>query len=300
MRAARLFRRVGAVLGLALPAMVVPAQVTGAAVSNGIASRGTAPNGTAVPNGTVPGGARTGGRIVVDDSVLTISVAVLGRRLEDPDDPLPEVPFGEPVTVVYHLRNNTLFDVVDVRVSDPVIGGGAIACPGGGAAVADLSALSSVDCYARVPSVPGRHAGFARAVGVQEVLFVPYEVADRAWLGYVGLGPPPTPPPPPPSPAPTRTTPPPTRRPTPPPTPRPVPQTPRPAAVPVVPSPSPSPSASPTPSASPSRSAAPVYRAVMVPASAAPPRHGVPVPLFILIMAMPAAAAAAAVFGRRK
>ena len=287
MRAARLFRRVGAVVGLALPAMVVPAQVTGAAVSSGAA----------------PSGAPAGGRIVVDDSVLTMSVTVQGRQLWDPDDPLPEVPFGQPVTVVYHLRNNTLFDVVDVRVSDPVIGGGAIACPGGGATVAELSALSSVNCSASVPSVPGRHAGFARAVGFQQILFVPYEVADRAWLGYVGLGPTPPPSPrpssPPPSPAPP-TTPPPTRRPTPNPTPRPVPETPRPAAVPVVPSGSPSPSASATPSASPSGPAAPVYRALVAPVSAVPPRPGVPTPLFILIMAMPAAAAAAAVFGRRK
>jgi len=298
MRAARLVRRVGAVVGLALPAMVVPAQVTGAAVPNGTAANRTGPGATA------PNGAPADGRIVVDDSVLTMSVTVQGRPLWDPDDPLPEVPFGQSVTMVYHLRNNTLFDVVEVRVSDPVIGGGAIACPGGGATVAELSALRSVNCYASVPSVPGRHAGFARAVGFQQILFVPYEVADRAWLGYVGLGPTPPPPPPPssppPSPPPPPTTPPPTHPPTPKPTPRPVPETPRPAAVPVVPSPSPSPSASPTPSASPSRPAAPVYRTLVAPVSAVPPRPGVPTPLFILIMAMPAAAAAAAVFGRRK
>jgi hypothetical protein len=288
MRAARLFRRVGAVVGLALPALVAPAQVTDAAVPNG-----------AAPNGAVPHGASKGGGIVVDDSVLTLSVTVQGRRLWDWDDPLPEVPAGDAVTVVYHLRNNTLFDVLDVRVSDPVVGGGAIACPGGGATVSDLRPLSSVDCYAGVPSVPGRHAGFARAVGCQEIVFVSYAVADRAWIGYVGLEPPPPPPSPPPPPPPSPT-PRPTHRPTPKPTPSPRRETPRPAAVPIVPSPSPSPSASPTPSASPSRSAPALYRVPVAPASAAPVRRGVPTPLFILIMAMPAAAAAAAVFGRRK
>jgi len=297
MRAARLFRRVGAVVGLALPAMLVPAQVTDAAVPHNAAPH------KAVPDKAVPNEAPAHGRIVVDDSVLTLSVTVQGRYLWDWDAPLPEVPAGESVAVVYHLRNNTLFDVVDVRVSDPVIGGGAIACPDGGATVPDLRPLSSVDCYASVPSAQGSHTGFASAVGCQEILFVPYEVADRAWIGYVGLPPAPPPPstPPPPPPSTPPATHPPTPRPAPP-TPRPRPATPKPAAVPVVPSPSPSPSpsASPTPSASPSRSAPPLYRALVVPVSATPSRPGVPTPLFILIMAMPAAAAAAAVFGRRK
>jgi len=290
MRAARLFRCVGAVVGLALSALVVPAQVTDAAVSNGAVSNG------ALSNGARSNAASTGGPIVVDDSVLTLSVTVQGRNLGDWDDPLPEVPAGGSVAVVYHLRNNTLFDVLDVRVTDPVIGGSAIACPGGGATVSELRPLSSANCYASVPSVPGRHTGYARAVGDQEIVLVRYEVADRAWIGYVGLGPT-TPPPPPPTPTPA---PPPTHRPTPRPTPAPRRETPRPAAVPIVPSPSPSPSASSAPSASPTRSAPALYRAPAAPMSEAPARHGVPTPLFILIMAMPAAAAAAAVFGRRR
>lgn len=286
MRAARLCRRVGAVVGLAVPVMVAPAQVTDAAAPHGAAS-----------NPAV----KTAGHIVVYDSVLTLSVTVQGYRLRDWDDPLPEVPSGEPVTVVYHLRNNTLFDVLGVRVDDPVIAGDAIACPDGGSTVPDLRPLSSVNCYATVPAVPGRHTGFARATGCQEIVFVPYDVADRAWIGYVGLAPTP-PPPPPPSPPPPPPPPPPspTHRPTPKPVPRPRSAKPVPVAVPVVPRPSPSPSASPTPSASPSRSAPPLYRALVAPVSAAPARTGVPTPLFILIMAMPAAAAAAAVFGRRK
>lgn len=286
---ARLFRRVGAVVGVALPTIVVPAAVVSGAVVRAAGSDAVYAGHAMVTR--LAAGLPADGGVTVHDSVLTLSVTVQGRRVSDQDDPLPEVPAGEPVNVVYRLRNNTLFDILEVQVSDPVIGGSAIACPGGGAAVADLPPLSSVDCHASAPSVAGGHTGFASVIGNQTVLLTRYAATDEARIGYIGLGPPPPSPSPPPPPPPTPAPPPP--RPTPP-APSPSAQPPSPAAVPPAVSPSP-----PAPSASPSASAA-LYRAVTVPVSAAPPKPGVPTPLFVLIMAMPAAAAAAVALHRRK
>jgi hypothetical protein len=308
MLVARLVRRAGAVVGFALPTVVLPVSVFhpaafsvrefnsamfAAAVFGSSAAHAPAAEANGVAKRTIPG---------ID--ALSLRVTVQGQPLgdADADDPPPDVPAGSPVNVVYELRNNTLIDIQDVQVSDPAVGGGAVTCPGGGSTITDLRPLSSADCSATVAARVGRHVGVVGAAGYQTILVLQYRVAAFAVVGYIGVAQPPPPPPPPPS---TPPPPPPPRTPSP--VPPPVPQSPalapsKPAvtlAPAVVPPPPPSPSARPSasrPDPSPTRT---FYRAVIAPVAVAPRRPGIPTPLFILIMAMPAAAGAAVAFARR-
>jgi hypothetical protein len=304
---ARLLRWAGAVIGFVLPTVVVPTSAIDAVALDGAAPgvvhgavHGVVHGAvlSAVGRGafeasTLPRETRAAAvSFDDDDRVLTLAVSVRGRRIRDADDPLPRVPAGEPVDVAYKVHNDTLFPVSDVLVSDPAVGEGAVTCPGGGPTIAYVPALSSVNCFASVPAVPGRHDGTVRVIGRQTILLVQVPVAAHARVGYVGLEPSPSPSPP------VTVTP--HSPPAPPPPPKPTPERPRPVAVPVRVAPSPTPTRSTAPpSPSPPASPSPLYHPVAAPVPAKPPQPGVPTPLFVLIMAMPAAAGAAVAFGRR-
>ena len=307
MLVARLLRRAGAMIGLALPTIVLPASAfhptafsvrdfnsamfTAAALGSSAVRAPAASSNAAFSN---TASSNTAAEPEIPGlGALGVWTTVQGQLIgdADTDDPPPSVPAGSPVHVVYHVRNNTLIDAQDVQVGDPIVGAGAVTCPGGGPVIADLRPLSSVACSATVTATVGWHVGIVSAVGYQTILVLRYRVAGFAVVGYVGVA---QPPPPPPS---TPPPPPPPRTPPPPPAPSPSAVALAPAIVPSSPPPSPSARPSPTrPVPSPTRT---FYRAVITPVAVVPRQPGIPTPMFILIMAMPAAAGAAVAFARR-
>ncbi|HEV3170877.1 MAG TPA: hypothetical protein VGZ32_11080 [Actinocrinis sp.] len=309
MLVARLLRRAGALVGLALPTVVLPASAFhamafsvrefnsatfAATVFGSSAAHAPAAKTNAVAEPVIPG-----------IGALSLLVTVQGQPIGDAgaDDPPPSVPAGSPVNVVYEVRNNTLFEAQDVQVSDPVVGGGAVTCPGGGPVIADLRPLSSVVCFATVTAVVGRHVGVVDATGYQTILILRYRVAALAFAGYIGVAQPPPPPPPPPPPSAPPPPPPPRTPPPPPPVPPSLAPAPFESAVAlapaIVPPPPPSPSARPSPSRPAASPTPTLYRALITPSAVTPRGPDVPTPLFILIMAMPAAAGAAVALSRR-
>ncbi|MEY9928308.1 hypothetical protein ABH926_002947 [Catenulispora sp. GP43] len=232
-----------------------------------------------------------GGLIAATDSVSVTPTATGGRAA-----------FAYTVTDTGNLP-------VYVTLSDPLVPSGATSC---GAVPTEVQPGAVAHCTATVDLAPGTHTSTLTATASDRTSTagsdggtVPaptLSASASAGFTVVALPPPPTPTPVPPTPTPTptppRPTPTPSPTPTPPPPPAPTPTpTPKPTPTPtptVRPTPPPPPHPTP-PAPSPTRKALPP-----VPKPAQLARPGVKTPLFLLVMMMPAAGAAAVLAARRK
>jgi hypothetical protein len=232
-----------------------------------------------------------GGLVTATDSVSVTPTATGGRA-----------------TFAYTVTNTGNLPVYDFSLSDPLVPAGRITCTG---TSSGLSPGVVAHCGAVVDLAPGSHrstlsvaAGDRTSTAGSDGSSVPPPaLSASAVAGFTVVALPPPPPPPPPSPTPTPaptpappppSTPPPSPTPTPPPTPTPTP-TPKPTPTPTVRRTPPPPPRPTPPVPSPSHKAVPPQ-----PRLAHPPRPGVKTSLFLLVMMMPAAGAAAVLAARRK
>ncbi|NUR26126.1 MAG: hypothetical protein HOV83_09815 [Catenulispora sp.] len=216
---------------------------------------------------------------------------------------------GAQVTVVYVLTNTGQASLFDFSVADAVLPSGAT-CPG---TSSGLAPGASMTCTGAAHLAAGAYHSSATAtaddrtttVGADGQSVPPPRIsgASAADFKVVALPPPPSSPPPT-SPAP---------RPSPPGSPKPTPSSPPPpASVPPPPAtppsaphspppstPTPPPSSPPTPSSAPASPSA-SHRPPTEPAAQLAARPGLKTPLFLLVMMLPAAGAAAVLAARRK
>ncbi|MEU6394049.1 hypothetical protein [Streptomyces sp. NPDC046939] len=97
----------------------------------------------------------------------------------------PGIRVGHPVVVSYHLVNRGSADLHDVRLSDPLLPGARIHCPGATGRVPLLVGLHSARCTATGTARPGNHTGDVRAVGRANLRAL---VQASARAGYAGVG----------------------------------------------------------------------------------------------------------------
>jgi len=224
-----------------------------------------------------------GGLIAATDAVSVTPTATGGR-----------------VTFTYTVTDTGNLPVYDLALSDPLVPAGRITCAG---TSAGLQPGAVAHCTAVADLTPGPHSSALSVTASDRTSTAgsdggtvppPALSASAATRFTVVALPPPPPPSPTPTPTPTPVPPPPSTPPPPRPTPTPTPP-PTPTPIPTV-----RPTAPPPPRPTPP---APTPTHTTVPAAAAlapPPRPGMKTPLFLLVMMMPAAGAAAVLAARRK
>ena len=205
---------------------------------------------------------------------------------------------GGRATFTYTVTDTGNLPLYDLALSDPLVPTGRITCAG---TSAGLQPGAVAHCTAVADLAPGTHSSAlsvtasdrTSTVGSDGGTVPPPTLSTSAAARFTVVAlPPPPPPSPTPTPAPTPVPPPPST----PPPPRPTP-TPTPIPTPTVrPTPTTPPPPRPTPPApTPTHTAVPAAAAL-----AQPPRPGIKTPLFLLVMMMPAAGAAAVLAARRK
>lgn len=209
---------------------------------------------------------------------------------------------GGRATLAYSVTNVGNLPVFDFSVTDPLVPAGSVKCTGTSSglapgAVAHCSAVVDLAAGSYSSALSVTADDRTPTAGADGGTVPPPTLSASAGTRFTVVALPPPPPPPPsptPTPAPTPVPVPPTPTPTPQPTPKPSP-TPTPTVVRPTPPPPPRPTPTPPPPP-PSTPRAPQ------PAShlAQPPRPGIKTPLFLLVMMMPAAGAAAILAARRK
>ncbi|GAA1976583.1 hypothetical protein GCM10009838_41170 [Catenulispora subtropica] len=218
---------------------------------------------------------------------------------------------GAMVTLAYVISNTGKAPLFDFGVTDAVLPSG-VTCPNTGSGLAPGASLT---CTGTAHLAPGTYRSAATAsaddhtatVGPDGQSVPPPRLTANASTDFTVVAlpspaPPPSPSPPPPPPIPSPPPPPP-RTPSPPSTPPPAsvppPTAPPPPTLPPTPTPTPSPP-SPTPPPSPAPTPPPSQHPPTQAAAKLTARPGIRTPLFLLVMMMPAAGAAAVLAARRK
>lgn len=213
---------------------------------------------------------------------------------------------GGRATFAYTVTNTGNLPVYDFSLTDPLVPAGGISCTG---VSAGLAPGAVAHCGAVADLTPGVHRSTLSVTASDRTSTAgsgggtvpPPTLSASATAGFtvVALPPPPPPPSPTPTPTPTPVPPPPSTPPPPRPTPRP---TPTPTPPPVT-APRPTPPPTPTPKPPPPSTPPPPPPTHKVPPPtvlAQMPRPGMKTPLFLIVMMVPAAGAAAVLAARRK